>query len=291
MDSLFSVNNNQTLILGSNGLLGSFYKVYFERLGCNSSDSKIDFAAQDISIFERYVLEMRPNTILNCSGLVDISLCEEMPELAYYLNSTVPHTLSKLAKSINAALVHVSSPSVFDRGSINHHENDSTSTVNSVYGLSKVLGEKNVLQSNNNAIVCRLNFFGSSERKRTFFGDLIAALQSRSNFSAFSDVFFNPLFGGDLPGIISQLLKQGRKGLYHVVGNECVSKLHFSRLTERLMGFQTSHIQEVVSWGEFSTGLRSRNTCLSNKKLKSDGIVVPTLIKSISNSLAFYKIS
>ena len=117
------------------------------------------------------------------------------------------------------------------------------------------------------------------------------ALQNGKKFDAFSDVFFNPLFGGDIPWIVSQLLFKGKNGLYNVVGSECVTKLHFSRLTEYLMNLQPSLIQGVSSKGEFSTGIRSRNTCLSNKKLKATGIAVPTIIRSIKNSLAFYKVT
>lgn len=291
VDSLFSGEKGRTLLLGSSGLLGSFFQVYLQRNGHNTSNSKVDFASKDISAFERYILDTKPNTILNCSGMVDISKCEENPELAYHLNSVVPQILAKLARSTNAKFVHISSPSVFARGSMNHKENTKTSTVNSVYGLSKALGEKNVLQSNNKALICRLNFFSLSDKKQTFFGKLIEALQNRTTFDAFSDVLFNPIFGGDIPFIVSQLLSNGSNGLYHIVGSECISKLDFSKLTEKLMGLQSSQIRGVTSSGEFSTGLRSQNTCLSNKKLKLDGIVVPTITTSIKHSLAFYKVT
>ena len=291
MDSLFSGEKGRTLLLGSNGLLGSFFQVYLQGIGHNPTYSKVDFSSKDISTFQEYILDTKPNTILNCAGMVDISKCEENPELAYYLNSTVPQILAKLARSTNAKFVHISSPSVFTRGSMNHKENGKTSTVNSVYGLSKALGEKSVLQTNNKALICRLNFFSLSDQKRTFFGDLIDALQNGKPFDAFSDVFFNPIFGGDIPLIVSQLLNNESSGIYHVVGNECISKLNFSKLTEQLMGLQSSQIRGVTSSGEFSTGLRSQNTCLSNEKLKSEGVAVPTIAMSVKNSLAFYKVS
>ena len=291
MDSLFSGEKGRTLLLGSNGLLGSFFQVYLQGIGHNPTYSKVDFSSKDISTFQEYILDTKPNTILNCAGMVDISKCEENPELAYYLNSTVPQILAKLARSTNAKFVHISSPSVFTRGSMNHKENVKTSTVNSVYGLSKALGEKSVLQTNNKALICRLNFFSLSDQKRTFFGDLIDALQNGKPFDAFSDVFFNPIFGGDIPLIVSQLLNNESSGIYHVVGNECISKLNFSKLTEQLMGLQSSQIRGVTSSGEFSTGLRSQNTCLSNEKLKSEGVAVPTIAMSVKNSLAFYKVS
>jgi dTDP-4-dehydrorhamnose reductase len=291
VDSLFSGEKGRTLLLGSNGLLGSFFQVYLQGIGHNPTYSKVDFSSKDISTFQEYILDTKPNTILNCAGMVDISKCEENPELAYYLNSTVPKILAKLARSTNAKFVHISSPSVFTRGSMNHKENGKTSTVNSVYGLSKALGEKNVLQSNNKALICRLNFFSLSDQKRTFFGDLIDALQNGKPFDAFSDVFFNPIFGGDIPLIVSQLLNNESSGIYHVVGSECISKLDFSKLTEQLMGLQSSQIRGVTSSGEFSTGLRSQNTCLSNEKLKSEGVAVPTIARSVKNSLAFYKVT
>ena len=273
MDSLFSGEKGRTLLLGSNGLLGSFFQVYLQGIGHNPTYSKVDFSSKDISTFQEYILDTKPNTILNCAGMVDISKCEENPELAYYLNSTVPQILAKLARSTNAKFVHISSPSVFTRGSMNHKENGKTSTVNSVYGLSKALGEKNVLQSNNKALICRLNFFSLSDQKRTFFGDLIDALQNGK------------------PLIVSQLLNNESSGIYHVVGSECISKLDFSKLTEQLMGLQSSQIRGVTSSGEFSTGLRSQNTCLSNEKLKSEGVAVPTIARSVKNSLAFYKVT
>ena len=291
MDSLFFGENSRTLLLGSNGLLGSFFQMYLQRIGYNQLNSKVDFASMDIKTLQHYILDFKPNTILNCTGLVDISMCEEKPELAFYLNSVVPQILAELATSTNTKFVHISSPSVFVRGSLDHRESDKTSTANSVYGLSKATGEKNILQSNNKALICRLNFFSISDRKRTFFSDLIETLQNGKTFYAFSDVFFNPIFGGDIPLIISQLLDNGCNGIFHVVGNECISKLDFSKLTAELMGLHSSQIQGIASSGGFSTGLRSQNTCLSNKKLKSEGVTVPPMVSSIRHSLAFYKIT
>jgi dTDP-4-dehydrorhamnose reductase len=142
VDSLFFGENSRTLLLGSNGLLGSFFQMYLQRIGYNQLNSKVDFASMDIKTLQHYILDFKPNTILNCTGLVDISMCEEKPELAFYLNSVVPQILAELATSTNTKFVHISSPSVFVRGSLDHRESDKTSTANSVYGLSKATGEK-----------------------------------------------------------------------------------------------------------------------------------------------------
>lgn len=289
MHSLYETYLGKILVLGSSGHLGSFFHEFLSKFGILIDEINERFDYETLENTVGHVFDLNPEIIVNCVGLVDIAACENKPELAYFLNSTVPLALSEKAKRRDIKFCHFSTPSVFASASIDIDERRPPSSKNSIYGLSKAQGEERVLKSNSNAIICRVNFFGVSHHKTTFFGDLVKTFQAKRPYRAFSGIFFNPLFGGSIPKIILELVKEEKRGIYHVVGNDCVSKFQFASLTANLLGLNSDYVQEVTPSEDFLQGLRSSNTCLSNFKLISENIEIPDLETDIRGALTYYK--
>jgi len=108
------------------------------------------------------VLEVsQPDWIIHCAALANLDACEASPDLAYHLNAKIPGRLAELASHCGARMVHISTDAVFDGQRGNYTEEDAPNPL-SVYALSKLQGERLVLEANPNAVVARVNLFGWS---------------------------------------------------------------------------------------------------------------------------------
>ena len=94
-----------------------------------------------------FVQTCNPDLIINAAAHTAVDLCESDKENAYAINANGPKYLAMAAKEIDAELVHVSTDYVFDGTSSRPYLETDTPCPQSVYGSSKLAGEKNVMES------------------------------------------------------------------------------------------------------------------------------------------------
>lgn len=100
-------------------------------------------------------LEINPQVVINCIGLVKQLAESDDPLSAIPINSLLPHRLAKLCKLFNARLIHISTDCVFSGNKGMYREND-PSDANDIYGKTKFLGEVDYA----NAITLRTSIIG-----------------------------------------------------------------------------------------------------------------------------------
>ena len=140
----------RVLVLGSSGLIG--HQVYkflgsigkYEMLNFSFrkkiNNTTIILDARDEVKFFKKILELKPDIIINCVGIL-IKGSNDDPENAIYLNSYLPHRLVRTADMLNAKLIHISTDCVFsgNKGS-SYIENDFKDGT-SIYAKTKDIGE------------------------------------------------------------------------------------------------------------------------------------------------------
>ena len=114
----------KTLLLGASGFLGSYFQralpknsifhassYHPSRLG-----SKLGYIVKKIetekdiqSLFQKNEI----TRVINCIALSNIEKCEENPELANWLNSSIPLLLAKKCWQKGIQLIHISTDAVF----------------------------------------------------------------------------------------------------------------------------------------------------------------------------------
>lgn len=82
---------------------------------------------------------VNPDIIINCIGVL-IKGSKEHPDNAILINAYFPHFLKKIADSIQAKLIHISTDCVFSGKKGNYEETDFCDA-SDLYGRSKALGE------------------------------------------------------------------------------------------------------------------------------------------------------
>jgi dTDP-4-dehydrorhamnose reductase len=216
---------------------------------------------------ERLLDRTQPEWVIHCAALANVDACENDPLQARQLNTEVPRRLAELVARGGARLLHVSTDAVFDGQTGGYTEEDAPHPLG-IYAQTKLDSERDVLAANPLAIVARVNLFGwSLSGTRSLAEFFFSKLSLSQPCMGFTDVFFCPMLVNDLGHILLKMLDAGLNGLYHAVGNECISKYEFGLNVARRFGLDESLIApKLVQEGGLKAA-RSHNLTLRTDKL------------------------
>ena len=220
---------------------------------------------------QRILDAVRPDAVIHTAATANVDSCESYPDGARRLNASLPGELAEACAKRAIRLIHISTDAVFDGTKDGLYTETDAPNPLGIYAQTKFDGEQNVLCANPYAIVARVNFFGwSLSGTRSLSEFFYNKLSAGEGCNGFTDVYFCPLFVGDLAETLVRMLDKDLSGLYHVVGSEALSKYDFGQRIARQFGFdETLVIPKSVE----ESGLkarRSHNLRLSIHKLSTD---------------------
>ena len=218
----------------------------------------------------RLINKVQPDAVIHTAALADLDQCEADPETAHQLNAEVPGLLAEACAKRDIHLIHISTDSVFDGTKDGIYTEEDIPSPPGVYSATKLQGEQNVFSVYPNAAVARVNFFGWSlsgfrSLSEFFYNNLSAGKQA----NGFIDIWFCPMFVGDLADTLVKMLERGLSGLYHVVGSEELTKYDFGVRIARQFGFDEALIRPISVEESGLTAKRSRRLRLSVHKLST----------------------
>lgn len=153
--------NNEIIITGSSGIIGSFLKKdlgkKFKVLGIDKIPSPFTDIVLDINnfdILENILKKERPNIIINTVAIKDLIECNLDTRRAWDTNVGISEFLADYAFRNNAFFVQVSSDVVFDGKKGNYSESDIPSPIN-WYGATKFAAELIIQEKIKNSAICR----------------------------------------------------------------------------------------------------------------------------------------
>jgi dTDP-4-dehydrorhamnose reductase len=213
----------------------------------------------------------KPDAIIHTAALANLEQCESDPENARYLNGEIPGILAEAAARASVRFIHISTDAVFDGTKDEIYTEADAPNPLSVYARTKLLGEQNVLSANPAAAVARVNFFGwSLSGTRSLSEFFYNKLSAGEPCNGFTDVYFCPMFVGDLADTILRMLDKGLSGLYHVVGSQALNKYEFGVRIARQFRFDEELIRPISVEQSTLIAQRSHNLRLSIHKLSTD---------------------
>jgi dTDP-4-dehydrorhamnose reductase len=230
------------IILGSRGTLGTqLLKVYPSAIGWDREDVDVREFPSLIAKLER--LDSAPRAIVNCIAFNDVDGAEERPDRAFALNAEFPARLAAYAGARGIPLVHFSTNYVFDGAKGEYAEDDAPSPL-SVYGRSKLAGEKPVIDAGGYVVRTAVIFGpkGASELSKRSFVDLMLDLsRTRDTVQAVSDEVNSVTYAPDLAGATGALLDAAPPpGVYHIANAGAASWRDFAAEIFRIAGRNTA---------------------------------------------------
>lgn len=266
----------RVLITGAKGLVGTALAEHCSAGG----DAVVSYDHNGLDItnwgaVESVVVNERPEAIINCAAWTDVDGCESNSEKARYANALGPENLARAALKANAAFVTISTDYVFDGEKEGFYTQRDQPRPISVYGHSKLEGERRAREANARTIVVRSGYiFGSAGKN--FLSTVVSRAQRGEKLTAISDYWGTPTFGDDLAGRLRELAALDLPGVYHVVNSgDGASFETFTREALKLARLNSDTLG-VVSGADLNRPApRPRNSRL--KCLLSEAVGLPPL--------------
>ena len=199
---------NRILILGAYGLLGHALQNTFPEAILKGHDLDIT----DECAINGFIEDLHPSIVINAAGYTDVDGCEENQELAFTVNGESLQYISSACHEVNAILIHYSTDYIFDGSKKGYVETDIPNPIN-IYGKSKLLGEKNIINNMENYRIIRTSaLFG--EHGKNFVDTILTLSVQLPEVKVVNDQTVKPTYTVDLAKKTLELISLN-PGIYH----------------------------------------------------------------------------
>lgn len=211
------------------------------------------------------ITDIKPDVIINCAAFTAVDLCESEQDKAYHINSLGPKYLAMAADKVGAKLVHISTDYVFD-GQATHPytENDSTNPM-SIYGKTKLQGDKFVLEYCKNAFILRSAWiYGEG---KNFVKTMLRLAESGKKIRVVEDQYGTPTSALELARVILFLMETESYGIYHATCEGSTNWYEFALTIFKEAGIEVE--VEPITTSEYPTpAKRPTYSVLDNQALR-----------------------
>ncbi|RCW44757.1 dTDP-4-dehydrorhamnose reductase [Halanaerobium sp. MA284_MarDTE_T2] len=221
------------LVTGSKGQLGKeLLKLYSDQniTGVDIDEMDITNAEETVNL----IRELNPDIVIHAAAMTDVDGCEKNEGAAYKVNTLGTRNVALACQKANSEMLYVSTDFVFagDKDE-NYNEFDIPSPL-SVYGKSKLEGEKLVKELLNKFYIVRTAWlYGDGHN---FVKTMLSLAENKDSLNIVSDQQGTPTFAKDLAIAISKIIDSGLYGTYHVSNSGSCSWYDFAKKIFEIKG-------------------------------------------------------
>src|SRR6267154_5678907 len=199
------------VILGAGGRLGAaLMREYREKYDIAGFDhAELDLASLDD--VRGKLGAMNFDVLINAAGFTNVDACETERDRAFLINAEAPGVLATICNAKDAKLIHFSTDYVFDGEKRTPYTEEDLANPISVYGESKLIGEKNMLAVGNHHLVVRVSWVFGPDRP-SFIDAMIKRAQENEKVDAIADKFSTPTYTHDIAGMLPQFFDRTVEG-------------------------------------------------------------------------------
>ena len=263
----------RVLITGSGGQLGTDLAATCAAAGDDVFD--LDRQALDVSsrsAVHGAITALRPQAVINCAAWTAVDACESDPDRALALNGTAVRWLAEASNRVGAHLVQVSTDYVFD-GTLDrpYHEWDDTDP-QSVYGLTKLIGEQEALVLGPSATVVRTSWV-CGRNGNNMVKTIMRLADAHPQLSFVNDQVGHPTFTHDLAPVLRRLALDRLSGVVHATNQGACSWFQFAGEVVAAMGKDPSIVHPIATADLLPArpAPRPANSVLDNAVLRMAG--------------------
>jgi dTDP-4-dehydrorhamnose reductase len=156
--------------------------------------------------------------IINCAAYTAVDKAESEPGPAMALNGEAPGILAQHAAQNGAWIVHISTDYVFDGRNCRPYQEHDPVNPCSVYGRTKLEGERTVMESNARGMIVRTSWLYSAYNAN-FVKTILKKGSEQGKLGVVFDQIGSPTYGRDLActllSLIPEIIKMPKMELFH----------------------------------------------------------------------------
>ncbi len=220
----------RVFVTGASGQLGSELPAAFAGDDIIAG-SRPDFELTDERSVRQAILTAEPELVVHAAADTDVDGCERDPDVAYRTNALGTRFVALAAREARAALVVVSTDYVFDGTKGEPYLEWDEPRPLSVYGRSKLAGEREALTLHDRCFVVRTSWV-CSPRGKNFVRTMLRLAAERPELTVVDDEWGGPTLAADLAEAIAALVRRQVYGIYHFANAGSCSR---HQLAERVV--------------------------------------------------------
>ena len=217
-----------------------------------------------------------PDLVINAGAYTAVDQAEEEPELAAAVNATGPGALAAAARLMGVPVIHLSTDYVFDGKKPEAYTEIDRPAPASVYGATKLAGERAVAAANPNHLILRTSWVYAPYGKN-FVRTMCALARDRDEVRVVNDQFGCPTYAPDIAAAILSFSRAlldepapSLRGVFHLAGSGDTTWAGFAQSIFAILeakGLRRPVLNPITSAGYPTKARRPANSRLSCAKL------------------------
>jgi dTDP-4-dehydrorhamnose reductase len=268
------------LLTGKNGQVGWELNRSLSKLGTVFAMGRDQMDLSKPETLGSAIQKIRPDIIINAAAYTAVDKAESEPELAMTINEISPGVIAEEARKIGAGMVHFSTDYVFDGKTTSPYKEDDPTYPLSIYGKSKLAGEKAVIQAGIPHIILRTGWVYSL-RGNNFLLTMQKLAQTSKQIKVVDDQTGGPTWARTIAEGTAQIMKQcmnestsrpqvfSHSGIFHMTCGGETNWFGFANKILELSGLSEGTKLIRIATIEYPTpAARPMYSLLSNKKIQ-----------------------
>ncbi|NNB47085.1 dTDP-4-dehydrorhamnose reductase [Pseudomonas chlororaphis] len=228
------------------------------------------------------VRSLRPQLIINAAAHTAVDQAESEPELAFAINASAPGVFAEEARELGIPLIHYSTDYVFDGSKQAPYTEDDEPNPLSVYGQSKLAGERAIGAAGGEHLILRTSWVYSNTGKN-FLLTMQRLLQEKPHLRVVADQIGAPTWASTIAASTAALIERwqagrpGAWGTYHLTAGGETSWFGFAQaIGEHLLaqGKACATLEAIPSSAYPTPAPRPLNSRLDCSRLAREWSVV-----------------
>lgn len=214
------------------------------------------------------ILNLKPMAVINAAAYTAVDDAEDDEHNAFVVNASAPGAMASACAKLSIPIVHISTDYVFEGSGVNAWTTNDFPKPQNVYGRSKSLGERKVLQSGATYAILRTSWVVSAHGNN-FVKTMLRLSKTMDVVRVVGDQVGGPTPARDIARACIEIAIQlqsnlKKSGIYHYSGFPDVSWCEFANEVFKLARVETR--AQPISSVEYPTkAIRPLNSRLNNQ--------------------------
>lgn len=276
------------LVTGANGQLGQSLKFIagkYPEIDFVFCDSKTVDITQKEGI-NLVFNKVKPDFCINTAAYTAVDKAEREPEKAFEINVIGVKNLAEVCRDFKTKLIHVSTDFVFDGAKKTPYTEDDCTNPKSVYGQTKLDGEKVVQAILKDYFIVRTSWV-YSQFANNFMKTMLRLGAERDHLSVVDDQIGTPTNAVDLAEALIKIIKSDKKvyGIYNFSNEGYCSWFDFAKKIFEINKV-TIDLQPIPTTQFPTPAERPKFSVLDKTKIKTIfGIAIETWEESLNKTI------